>query len=91
MVVDVLLAVTTGFVLGRALDTYRDGDTRPEAVEQGGADEMAGEAVAERARAGAAAAEIGEEEAVEGTVVRLNAQPAKKLAEIDMRRAVRTG
>ncbi len=75
MVVDVLLAVTTGFVLGRALEKHRDGDTRPEAV-------------AERAPAGAAAAEIGEEAAVESTVVRLKAQPEKKLAEIDMRRAI---
>lgn len=89
MVVDVLLAVTTGFVLGRALDKYRDGDTRPEAVERRGADEKAGEAVAERAPARAAAAEIGEQAAVEGTVVTLNAQPAKKLTEIDMRRAIR--
>ena len=88
MVVDVLLAVTTGFVLGRALDKYRDGDTRPEAVERRGADEKAGEAVAERAPAGATAGEIGEEAAVEGTVVTLNARPEKKPAEIDMRRAI---
>lgn len=88
MVVDVLLAVTTGFVLGRALDKYRDADTRREAVEQGGADEKAGEAVAERAPARAAAAEIGEQAAVQGTVVTLNAQPAKKPTEIDMRRAI---